>query len=184
MSRSSFLSIISVVALASGCSDPDCGPHGAPADLAITGANVALSYGGLFGSPNNDCPDPTAPKGVVSLTVCGELTTAPGGCTGAGGGVLTLCISRPDKLGTPLALGSDVQVIDVSGSDASCSYIADLTVTPSGTAKGAHVCGNGSDKAGFALTIDGQLALQRTCGATVDSVPVTIAGTVAVAGPP
>jgi len=87
MSRSSFLSIISVLVCANGCSDPDCGPHGAPADLAISGANVSLSYGGLSGSPNNDCPDPGAPKGVVSLTICGELTTAPGGCTGAGGGV-------------------------------------------------------------------------------------------------
>jgi hypothetical protein len=175
MSPSSFLSITSALLVLHGCSGDDCGPHNAPSDgLQITADTVSLTYGGLFAGANNDCPDPSAPRGVVSLTVQGTQV--------GGTGIFTICIPRPDKLMSELALGTDIQLIDVTGSDASCSYAQDAGTMPSGNAFGMHVCNNGTSKAGFAMTFDGALGLQRTCGANVDVVPVQLTGTVAVAG--
>jgi len=157
-----------------GCSD-DCGPHGAAVDgLSVMGNGVQIGYQDLAGSPNHDCPDAQAP--LLSLTITGTQI----------GGVdkFTVCVPRPDKLEGGLAFGTSAQLVDVSASDASCSYVLDMTQPPSGTIKGAHVCDNGTNKAGFAMTVDGSLALTRTCGPTIDSVAVALTGTVAVAGPP
>jgi hypothetical protein len=175
MSLSRSLSIISAVLALAGCSSDDCGPHGAPVDgLTAMGSGAMLTFSGLRAGPNNDCPDPAAPKGVISLTI----DTPPMSTN-----VFTVCIPRPDKLGhQALAFPGDVKLIDVTGSDASCSYMLDFTVQPTGTLTAAHVCGNGSSSAGFAMTVDAMASLQRTCGTTVDTIPVSLTGTIAVAG--
>ena len=175
MSLSRFLSITSVVLATTGCSSDDCGPHGAPVDgLAVMGSGVMLGYGGLVGGPHNDCKDPSAPSGVISMTIEGMQT--------GGSSLIDFCVPRPDRLGQhTLTIPTDLQVIDVFGMDASCSYMLDNTMPPTGTATAAHVCGGGYDKAGFAMTFDGMATLQRTCGTTVDTIPVSLTGTVAVA---
>jgi hypothetical protein len=139
---------------------------------AVAGS-VTLTYGGLAAGANNDCPDPMAPAGVVSLTIESMQTN--------GTGLLTLCIKRPDKLAAGLALGTDVKVVDITGSGGGCSFLQDTATPATGTAKSAGECKNGSDAAGFALTLDGTISLSRTCGSTTDKVSATIAGTVAVA---
>jgi hypothetical protein len=178
MQRSLFLSITSAAALATGCSD-DCGPMGASTSgLVIGNDQVTLTYGGLAASANNDCPDANAPKGVVSLTITGTGTT--------GSGFFTICVPRPDLFAKmSLTLGTDVQLVDVTGADANgCTYTLDRTRPPSGTARGEHMCANGTSKAGFALTFQGAfLNLSRTCQGTTTSVAVSATGPVAVAGP-
>jgi len=119
---------------------------------------------------------------VIPLTIAGMQTDA--GSTG----LITLCIGRPDLLaGQPLALGAepstDVHVVDLNGSAGGCTVTVNRGSPPGGTASASGLCGNGSDAAGFALTIDATVALTRTCGSTVDTVPVTLHGRVAVAGP-
>ena len=157
-----------------------CGPGDAPAAGLVASAGAAtLTYGHLTGGLNNDCPASDAPAGVVSLTIAGSQTD--------GTGVITLCVARPDLLaGHAQALGPDdataaVRVVDVTGTAGGCSFTVDRTQPPSGTATATGLCSNGRDAAGFALVLDGQLSLTRTCGATVDSIAITLHGRVAVA---
>ncbi len=168
-----------MLAMLASCSDGEtCGPAGAPATgLLVSSADVTLDFGGLSSLAGNDCPDPAAPEGVVSISLEGTQTGGPG--------LITLCISRPDLLEGGRSLGgatstADVRVIDVRGTVDGCSYTADPATPPTGTATGAGVCENGTSASGFALTVDGALGLRRTCGATVDSIAVTFRGTVAV----
>ncbi len=179
MSHSRFLSSISLLLAASGCSDDTCGPNGAPATgIVASGDNTTMTFGNLTGGLNNDCPAADAPSGVVSLSVHGTQTD--------GTGLLTLCIARPDLLAKsdqalgPDAAGSEVHVVDVSGTSNNCTFTLDKTRLPTGMASSTGLCGNGSDKHGFALVVDGAIPLTRTCGTTVDSVSVTLRGRVAV----
>ena len=184
MWRSRFLSITSAALAAiaasgaGGCSGPDCGPGKAAADgLVASGSGVTLTYGGLMGSPNNDCPDPAAPKGVISLTITGMQTD--------GTGLVTICVPRPDRLGGAQALGiggSAVQLVDLNGSSAGCTFALGAG-TMSGTISGRGVCDDGASKDGWAMTANATLPVMRTCGTNVDTISLTLAGTVAVAGP-
>jgi hypothetical protein len=54
---------------------------------------------------------------------------------------------------------------------------------PSGTARFLGYCDGGENPAGYALEISGTVPLVRTCGATMDNVTGTLAGTVAVTIP-
>ena len=178
MSRSPCLSAISVAALAlagaAGCpSSPKCGvPAGYGATLA---APPIGTYAGFSASANNDCPSASAPHGVISLTI---TATQQGGT-----GFFTLCVPRPDLLGTMAqTLGTDVQVVDVSGTDASsCTYAFDPTTPPTAITTGVGMCNNGTSKAGFGLALQGNVTAKKTCGATVTSVTVQLDGSVAVA---
>jgi hypothetical protein len=163
-----------------GCGDDSCGPGGAPqAGLVAGGDSVTLTFGRLTAGLNNDCPAASPPSGVISLTI--------GGTQIDGTGRVTLCVARPDLLAAqaqslgPDAAGTEVRVIDVTGTANSCSLTIDRNQPVAGTASSSGLCGNGSNAAGFALMLDGALSLTRTCGATVDSIRVTLRGSVAVA---
>ena len=179
--------LLGLLVLAAGCGGggggDSCGPGGAPdAGLTASGGGLVLTYGQLRGSPNRDCPSAGAPSGVISLSIGGKQTD-----TGASG-LITLCIGRPDLLASqPLALGAepptDVHVVDLSGTTSGCTLTVDRSQPPTGTVSATGLCGNGNDAAGFALMVNATVALTRTCGATVDAVPVTLSGRVAVSGP-
>jgi hypothetical protein len=169
---------VGLLGLAS-CSDPSCGPGGAPASgLLATSSEVTIEYGNLSSLAGNDCPDPAAPEGVVSISLEGSYT--------GGSGLITLCIPRPDLLSRGnRTLGSisstaDVRIIDLRATVDACSYTVDPATPPTGTASGAGVCDNGTSADGFALSVDGTVTLVRTCGATVDAITVALQGEVAV----
>src|SRR5579859_7763694 len=170
--------------LAAGCgssSGDSCGPGSAPASGLVAGATgVTMTYGNVSGSPNRDCPDAAAPANVISLSIMGTQTD--------GAGFLTLCIGRPDLLAKQALMfgpepGAQVHVVDFNGTAGGCMLTIPQGAAPSGTATTTGMCNNGDDPAGFALKLDAQVTLTRTCGATTDSVPVTLTGTVAVTGP-
>jgi len=158
-----------------GCSSPSCGTSGASATgLTADVAGITLTFGTLTASANNDCPATGAPAGVVSLTINGSQV--------GGTGLVTFCIGRPDLIEqTSQALGTGVQVVDMTADNGSCTFAIDHTATPTGTVHTAGMCDNGTNKAGFELVIDGALSLKRTCGTTVDSVAAALSGSVAVA---
>lgn len=167
-------------AAVAGCSDDSCGPGDAPdTGLVAAGDAVALTYGNLTGGLNNDCPASDAPAGVVSLTIRGPQID--------GAGFITLCVARPDLLARQAqaldldVAGAEVRIVDLSGTANGCSFAIDRSQPATGNATASGLCGNGSDAAGFALALDGSLSLTRTCGATIDSVRVTLDGRVAVA---
>jgi hypothetical protein len=178
ISRSLFLSAISVASLAS-CSDDSCGPGDAPKVGLVAGSvDVTLTYGNMTSRAGNDCPDPSAPAGVVAVSIEGTQSD--------GSGLITLCVPRPDllvqggrSLGTTVST-ADIRIIDLHGSSGACTYALDSTRPPTGTGGAAGVCNNGIDKAGFALELDGAISLRRTCDATVDTVAVKLTGAVAV----
>lgn len=163
-----------------GCDGDTCGPGDAPASgLAASGDQVALTYGGLTSLLGNDCPDPAAPEGVISLSIEGRQT-------GGAAGLITLCIPRPDllmegdrTLGLNLS-SADVRIIDLTGAAGGCTFALDTAQPPTGAAQATGVCANGDAPDGFALSLDGAASLRRTCGATVDTVAVTLGGRVAV----
>ena len=171
MSRLLCLLAISSVA---GCGDDSCGsPGSAGFGLVASSDQVSLVYGGLTASANNDCPASDAPSGVVSVTINGAqmTTTNPG--------LITLCIPRPDKLNATVQLGTDVKIVDLTGSDATCTY-ALTSQPPTGTVEGVGVCSNGVDKAGYGLVFNGFVGLTRTCQTQSDTVSVGLTGNVAV----
>ncbi|MBV8756350.1 MAG: hypothetical protein JO257_03680 [Deltaproteobacteria bacterium] len=176
MWRSLFLSSTSLLCFVA-CSDDggSCGPKGAAAFGlgASNGSDVSLTYGNLSSGANNDCPDPAAPAGVISLTLSGQQS--------GGTGIITFCIPRPDLLATtPGRLGFDVKIIDLTGDANSCMLKIDSTAVPSGMVTSDGICKNGQDKAGYALAFNGHIVFTRTCAGTSDSVPAQLSGTVAV----
>jgi len=166
----------------SGCGD-DCGASGAPrTGLLASGAQVTLNYGDLSSGINNDCPDPGAPDGVISLTIAGKQTTDPAG-------LITFCVPRPDllmqgqrSLGVSLST-ADIRVVDIQGNANNCTFKLDPAQPPTGSVSATGVCDAGTSSDGFALSFDGGLSLRRTCGATIDNVSVTLRGRIAVTGP-
>ena len=181
MLHSRFLSstslALSLVSLAA-CGDDTCGP---PAGLSSAGlfasnADVTLNYGSLTSGANNDCPSPDAPAGVISLTLQGSQVDGPG--------LLTLCIPRPDQLqeGTLALGGGTVQIIDLTGEADGCSYTIERLRPITGDVSVQGMCDNGASTAGYGLTIDGALSLARSCPTMSDTIAVTFAGSVAVAG--
>ena len=177
MWRSLFLCLTSVAAL--GCSDDSCGPGDAPKVGLVAGSiDVTLTFGNMTSRAGNDCPDPSAPAGVVAVSIEGSQE--------GGTGLVTLCVPRPDRLmegnrtlGTTIS-SADIRIIDLHGSAGSCTYALDSTRPPTGTGGGSGVCNNGIDKAGFAIELDGAISLRRTCGATIDTIAVKLTGSVAV----
>ena len=165
-----------------GCSDDACGPGDAPdIGLVATSSAGTLSSGAMIGGRNNDCPAQGTPAGVISLTIQGTQSE--------GGGFVTLCVSRPDLLTTqpqplvldnPASTAAEVRLVDLGGMVNGCSFAIDRAQPVTGTASSSGMCGNGSDAAGFALVVEGALTLTRTCGPTIDSVPITLSGRVAV----
>lgn len=175
MLRSLFLSSISLFAH-TGCSD-DCGPGDAEAfSLLASDATTALEWGNLTSSPNNDCPDPVAPAGVVSLTLSGSQKDGPG--------LITLCISRPDLLAAgevPLSTsGTGVRIVDLSAQSMGCQYMLESLRPVLGTAASTGICNNGTHKDGYALTVNGNLSMSRTCETSTTTVALSFNGTVAV----
>jgi hypothetical protein len=172
MLRLLFLSSISLPLL-SGCSGDDCGPGDAPDSGLVAGdeANM-LVFGGLTAGANNDCPDPAAPTGVISVTINGVQTSG-------GTGLLTMCVPRPDQLAAGVTLGSGFKIIDLTGEANGCTYKIESTRPVTGTAKATGVCDNGQS-GNFALTIDGHISLTKTCTTSSETLAVNFNGTVAV----
>jgi hypothetical protein len=163
-----------------GCSDPACGPGGAPASGLLASSDaVSLEYGNLTSLVGNDCPDPAAPEGVISVSIEGSQT--------GGGGLVTLCIPRPDLLmDGARSLGvttstADVRIIDLTGAAEGCTFALERTRPPTGGVEATGVCANADSPDGFALSFDGAVSLRRTCGAVTDTIDVTLRGRVAVA---
>ena len=178
---SRFLSSTSLVLLLGGCpSDGDsCGPDDAPTVglTASNGSDVMLTYGNLSSLSGNDCPDPMAPAGVISLSIEGRQE--------GGTGLLTFCIPRPDLLKDGRTLGNtassgQLRVVDFSAAANGCTFEDISAMPPTGKGTGFGVCKNGTDAAGFALELAGTIVVTRTCGANVDTVSLTLAGKVAV----
>lgn len=175
MRRLRFLSIISGV-LAAGCGgDDECGPGDAPATGLVAGnADVSLTYGNLTSGANNDCPDPMAPEGVISLTIEGTQADSAS--------LIVFCLSRPDLLQSmDLPLGtSGLRIIDFNGMKDDCTFAFESSRPVTGTVHATGLCDNGEDPAGWALGINGNISLRRTCTTATDTIAVTLSGTVAV----
>lgn len=179
--RSRILLIISSAALF-GCpnnSSETCGPGSASDDLDAAGSGIAMTYSTFTSNENHDCVAPNTPAGIVALTIDGV----------AAGGLITLCIPRPDLLASETmgianitSTGSDVQVVDLTGSaTGGCTFALDGSAAVSGTISASGLCGEGS--AGYALTLNAGVSVNVTCGSgSPTAQSVTVSGTVAVIG--
>jgi hypothetical protein len=158
------------LALGTGCGGPTCGTDKAPTyGLTASATGVSLVFGAFSASANNDCPMAGAPSGVVSLTLEGSQM--------GGGGLMTICVPRPDLLASE---ETAVQIVDIMGSQSDCDYELDPASTPSGSAKGIDECDNGTNKSGFAMDVTGTATLIQECDGTANNVMVTVTGTTAV----
>lgn len=174
MQRLLFLSSISGL-LAAGCGDDECGPGGAPQNgLVASSAEVTLTYGNFTSGANNDCPEVDMSTGIISLTITGTQTGT------AATNYATFCIPRPDKLADGVPIGSGLRIVDLNGEADGCTYSFVGGSVPTGTARATGLCDNGKDPAGYALVVDGNIVLRRTCPTATDMIAVTLSGTVAV----
>ena len=167
-----------LLALAAGCpADDTCGPGDAPGDgMLLSGSGVEVRYHQAIGAVNNDCPDPAAPEGVISLTI--SMTQV------SGADQITLCVGRPDRLTETLTLGTDVEVVDVGGESGGCILSRNTTTPASGTVRADGICENGTDPAGFALEIQGQVSVDRDCSGSVDTLRLDLVGLISVGPDP
>jgi hypothetical protein len=172
MQRLLFLSSISGLLIA-GCGDDDCGPGDAPAvGLVASSSEVTLTYGNLISRAGNDCPEVDPSTGIVSVSIEGKHTDGPG--------LVTFCIPRPDLLDGGVSIGSGLRIIDFNAEKDGCEFQIAQGSVPTGTARATGICDNGKNKAGFALTVEGNVVLRRTCPTSTDMIAVSLAGTVAV----
>jgi hypothetical protein len=185
MSRAALIAIVMVPMFAPACGDDgnkSCGPGSAADDgLALTDGTATASYDGLTASANGDCPASDAPTGVKSVTIEGTQS-------GTGGGLFTVCIPRPDELGSGARtlgldqVSGDVRIVDLGAVTGGCSYAIDRTVMPTGTVTATGVCSDATNAAGFALTFDGIVSITATCGSAAPTTTfATLTGTIAVA---
>lgn len=174
MRRLLFLSSISGL-FAAGCGDDECGPGSAPdVGLVASSADVELKYGNFTSGANNDCPEVDISTGIVSLTITGTQSNA------TTTNYMTFCVPRPDQLAAGVPLGSGLRIVDFNGEADGCTYTFAGGSVPTGTARATGLCDNGKDPAGYALTVDGNVLLRRTCPTATDMIAVSLSGTVAV----
>jgi hypothetical protein len=175
MLRSSFLFSISLLA-ACPSPAPTCGIGDVTTStLGASGGGDTVAYGEWRASENNDCPDPAAPSGVVSVTI-NAAQTSPTGTASFG-----LCLPRPDLVAesgdATLDLGSaDLQLTDVQGAlgGANCRWHDARNAT--GSAHFTGFCGAGSTD-GFAIAVTGTATVTRSCdGAADEDVTLTLSG--------
>lgn len=158
-------------AAAAACGDDEsCGPGGEEAP----GLTVeSITFGEMSASANNDCP-PTAGEHPTSITIQGTQVDPA-----AAGQFLVLCLPRPDLIDDQPVAFSDadrIELVDLFGRDDSgCELRFDRSAQPgSGTATFSGFCENGTDSAGFAISLTGVLPFTRTCDGD-DPTPFTAA---------
>jgi hypothetical protein len=175
------LPILLITSALVGCpnNNPEqCGPSAdgsATGDgLVIGGSAIQTTYGQLSSLEAHDCADPNAPAGVVGLTINGFQV-------GGTGGLFTGCVPRPDELASgPVSIGSGFEIVDFNGSFGGCMYSFDSSKPTTGTASSHGLCDEGS--AGYTLTFDGAVSVDRLCGSAMDIVPITLSGDAIVNG--
>ena len=95
--------------------------------------------------------------------------------------VATLGIGRPDLLAEQeQAFGSGVRIIDLEGEVDGCTLEYDSSRPVLGGASATGLCDNGGGEVGYALTVDGNLSLRRTCTTMTDTIAVSFDGTAAI----
>lgn len=153
--------LLAAVALA-GCSDDDsCGPGDQEAP-GLTVEAAAVTFGNFAASANNDCP-PSAGQHPTSITVQGEQIAPE-----VTGQFLVLCLPRPDLIDDQPVSFTDserLEIVDLFGQDPDgCGIRFDDAAEPgSAAATFSGFCDNGTDQAGFALSLSGNLPITRTC---------------------
>lgn len=159
--------------VATGCDDDKtCGPGDAPFyGLVASGAGVEITYGSLRSGRNHDCTPTDAPEGVISLTLEGTQMNAAR--------VIAFCVPRPDLLDEGVVMGDGFRIPTLYGEAGGCTFELQGAV-PTGTARATGICEDGVDPAGYALTLDGSVELERTCGSVTDVVSFDLTGTVSV----
>ena len=188
MSHSRIRSVISaaLVSFVGACGDDSsCGIGGAPVD-GITASNVDVQFvfTAFTAGPNHDCPVPDAPAGVESLTIQSMQEN--------GTGLFTACVPRPDLFTAEQAIGTTMtaafSLVDLSGiATNGCKYTIDRSIPPTGMANADGICNAGTNKAGFALNLDGAVSIKQitpqpaTCTAPSSTTfAVTLKGRTAV----
>lgn len=163
-----------LVILPTACDgDEVCGPEaGLATTVSAAVGNQTLTYEDWRASPNNDCGETGGP---VSLTL--EATQV-----GTNRG-FTLCFPRPDKLSGLIDLTSTdlIQVIDVFADlEPDCLVSLDRTKSSSGSIDFSGVCSDGTDPAGFGMTMQLNIPVTLTCGADITETAMVISAPVAV----
>jgi hypothetical protein len=191
MLRSRCLSLTSVLVLAA-CGDdaPEvCGPSDDAGDgITVSAESQVFRFASFTAGANNDCPAPSPPAGLISVTIFSQQVEP------AGTGLITLCLPRPDLVeGVAVEVPLDpdnhpaeeddrAHVIDVAADLGNgCRWTADPATPPDGTATFTGVCGGGEDERGFELALAGTVTLIERCTGMPDrTLEATLAGSVVV----
>ena len=160
------------------CGNAPCGPGDAPSSgIAVTAGQLDFIYGQFRSSANNDCTPPGA--NVTSMTIDSLQVTDEGSF------FLTLCIPRPDEVGSaPLNVGltdnDEVRIVNTNGTLEGCALLLDFGTEPNATATFSGFCDDGSSEAGYSLALDGDINVTLDCGMGPQAQTATLSGVVAV----
>lgn len=174
-----------------GCGDDgiDCGPaevadDGIVATTASPAPAVQVTWSDLAASANNDCPPPGgAGSGVISLTIEGVQSDPPGAAR------FSLCLPRPDEIGTAAVSLADDTLVQLGNTSAAledgCLVRLDRSgdAAATGTIAFTGFCADGTDPAGFAVALDGTVPVEIVCdadGGTSEAATATLSGTAVV----
>ena len=187
--RRTLAAALATVATLAGCSDDPvrCGPgeiETAGITAVATTPELNVVWGELEASANNDCPPPGgAGSGAISLTLDGRQLDP------AGDSRLTLCLPRPDQIGAGPAALADESLVQIINTNADlgdgCRLQLDRNAAASGTITFAGFCADGTDSAGFAISVAGTIPIVVLCdrdgGSGEESGTAMIGGTAIVA---
>jgi len=59
-------------------------------------------------------------------------------------------------------------------------YAFDSSRLVTGDVSSSGLCDSGADRSGYALTVDGNVSLKRTCVTVIDTIAVSFDGTAAI----
>lgn len=182
MATLSSFKLLCVSLLVSSCGnseEPNCGPSPTASYAAFTvvvnGENI--SYGDFVSSPNNDCPFPGSP---TSLTIEGRQITPSTDDERS----VVLCVPQPDIFPGAATLGDDeeilngeVQLIDIFGEYADCTFSLNQAVVPTGDIAVSGFCEDGTHEDGFVMSVtNGTLGLLVDCGSGSNLASASLEG--------
>lgn len=154
----------------------ECGPDIATGVMTATDADdtVALELDNFVALPADQCPDPAAPEGTISLTIRGSHVES--------GGAFVICVPRPDRLqATGHAGAGEIELSGFEATQDGCSFEPSPGAGGFGGLDVGGFCDGGADPAGFRMSTSIQISTRRDCAGTVTTVQLLFAGTVEVA---
>lgn len=133
---------------------------------------IALVYDAFVVTADGLCLDLAAPD-VISISIRAAH---------ASGGVLHLCVPRPDRAEATGRIGAgELDLFSADAEQDGCTFSLATGATGFGGVELGGFCDRGTNAAGFRMSASIQVPISRDCAGTLSTPMLVFAGTVEVA---